>query len=199
MTTHAQVEASADVRRLTPALAEAAGAIGDRQVRARGTIGGSIAHADPGADLPGVLIALDATIILKSRAGERSVPADGFFLDLLESDVRRGEVLTEVRLPSAPRSVYEKWPNPASHYAIVGVAAVANGTVRIGVSGAAPAAFRATAAEAALSGGLTAAAIDAAAAAAYDGRDLLGDLHASDEYRGHLIEVLTRRALSRLR
>jgi len=198
-TTHADIASSPEVRRMAPALADAAESIGDRQVRARGTIGGSIAHADPGADLPGSLIALGATVVLQSGGGERTVSAEAFFRGLMETDVRSGELITEVRVPAAPRSVYVKWANPASHYAIAGVAVAAvNGGVRIGVSGAAPSAFRAVAAEAALAGGLTPAAIDAAASTVAGGRELLGDLHASEEYRRHLVGVLTRSALSRL-
>ena len=198
-TTHAEIASSSAVQRLAPALAQAARQIGDRQVRARGTIGGSAAHADPASDYPAVLLALGATIVLRSTAGERTVPAEQFFTGLMETAARPDEAITEIRIPSAPRSVYAKFPNPASHYPIVGVAAaVKNGGVRIGVTGAAPVPFRATAAEGRLAGSLNPGAINAAAGAAYDGRELLGDLHASQEYRGHLITVMTRRALMQL-
>ena len=197
MTTHAEVARSADVASMAPALAQAARQIGDRQVRARGTIGGSVAHNDPAADLPAVMLALDASFALRSASGRRVVPASELFTGMLETAVRPDEVLTEVRIPAAPRSAYAKFANPASHYAIVGVAAAVDGQGgRIGVTGAAPVAFRATEAENALRGrSLTAEVISEAAARAYDGRDLLGDIHASAEYRAALIGVLTRRAL----
>src|SRR5437763_4719969 len=152
MTTHAEVEHSSDVRTAAPALAEAAHQIGDRQVRARGTIGGSLAHSDPSSDFPAVMLALGATMVCRSAAGERTVAAQDFFLGPLESAVRPDEVLTEVRLPETPRSAYEKFPNPASHYAVVGVAVALNGEPRVGVTGAAPVAFRAAGAEDALRG-----------------------------------------------
>jgi carbon-monoxide dehydrogenase medium subunit len=199
MTTHGEIERSTEVRAAAPALAEAAHQIGDRQVRARGTIGGSLTHADPAADLPAVMLALGATMVLRSPSGQREVMADDFFVDLLESAVRPDEILTEIRVPENPRSTYEKLPNPASHYAIVGVAVALGGEARVGVTGAAPVAFRAAGAEAVLrEGSLTPDLAGRAAAAAYDGRDLLSDIFASDEYRAHLIEVLTRRALGRL-
>jgi carbon-monoxide dehydrogenase medium subunit len=198
-TTHAAIANSPAVQRLAPALAQAARQIGDRQVRARGTIGGSAAHADPASDYPGVLLALGATIVLRSTTGERTVPAEQFFTGLMETAARPDEAIVEIRIPAAPRSVYAKFPNPASHYPIVGVAAVVkNGGVRIGVSGAAPVPFRATAAEERLAGGLDPDAISNAANAAHDGRELLGDLHASSEYRAHLLAVMTRRALAQL-
>ncbi|HEY4685161.1 MAG TPA: xanthine dehydrogenase family protein subunit M, partial [Dehalococcoidia bacterium] len=189
MTTHAEVARSADVASMAPALAQAARQIGDRQVRARGTIGGSVAHNDPAADLPAVMLALDASFALRSASGRRVVPASELFTGMLETAVRPDEVLTDVRIPAAPRSAYAKFANPASHYAIVGVAAAVDGQGgRIGVTGAAPVAFRATEAENALRGrSLTAEVISEAAARAYDGRDLLGDIHASAEYRAALI------------
>lgn len=199
MTTHAELEHSSDVAQVAPALASAAGQIGDRQVRVRGTIGGSLSHADPASDLPAVMLALGATFVLRSASGERTVAAEDFFTGLLETAARPGEIMTEIRVPASPRSVYEKQPNLASHYALVGVAAVArDGGVRIGVTGAAPVPFRATAAEQQMAAGVNSDSIGRAAAAANDGREYLGDIHASAEYRGHLIEVLTKRALNRL-
>jgi carbon-monoxide dehydrogenase medium subunit len=199
MTTHADIARSPDVAAAAAALSQAARQIGDRQVRARGTIGGSLTHADPAADLPAVILALGATMVLRSASGERTVAADDFFVGLLESAVRPDEVLTEVRIPASPRSTYEKVPNPASHYAIVGVAVALGAEPRVGVTGAAAVAFRATGAESALRGGSLDAALAARAASqAYDGRELLSDIHASDEYRANLIEVSTRRALTRL-
>jgi carbon-monoxide dehydrogenase medium subunit len=199
MTTHAEIAGSRDVRDAAPALSEAARNIGDRQVRARGTIGGSLAHADPAADLPAVMLAFGATFALRSSSGERTVGADQFFVGLLESAVHSDEILTEISVPANPRSAYEKMPNPASHYAIVGVAVALGSESRIGVTGAAPVAYRATEAEAVLRGAaLSAETAARAASAAYDDRELLSDIHASAEYRAHLVRVATRRALSRL-
>lgn len=204
LTTHAEVASSSVVQQNAPALAQAAHEIGDRQVRARGTIGGSLAHNDPAADLPAVMLALDAQITTQSARGSRTHVAESFFTGLLETALAPDEVLTEISVAVAPRSAYAKFPNPASHYAItgVGVALQGNGTVtsaRVGVTGAAETAFRATAAEAALAGkALSADSIAAASAAAYDGRELLGDIHASAEYRSNLVKVMTRRALEKL-
>ncbi len=204
LTTHAEVAASPVVQQNAPALAQAAREIGDRQVRARGTIGGSLAHNDPAADLPAVMLALDAQITAQSVRGSRTHAAESFFVGILETALAPDEVLTQVSVAVSPRSAYVKYPNPASHYAItgVGVALEGNGSVtsaRIGVTGAAELAFRASAAEAALTGkSLSADSIAAAAEVAYDGRELLFDIHASAEYRAALIKVMTRRALEKL-
>jgi len=204
MTTHAEVAASSVVQQSAPALAQAAHEIGDRQVRARGTIGGTLAHSDPAADLPAAMLALDGQIVARSTRGERTIGADEFFVDLLTTALEPDEIITAVTVAVSPRSAYVKFPNPASHYAIagVGVAVQGDGTVsaaRIGVTGAAAMAYRATAAEAALTGqALSAQSIAAAADAAYDGRELLGDIHASAEYRAALVKVMTRRALEKL-
>ena len=204
MTTHAEVAASILVNQQAPALAQAAHEIGDRQVRARGTIGGSLAHNDPAADLPAVMLALDAQIVLRSSSGERVVGASDFIRGMLETAIEPNELLTEVRVKVAPHSAYVKFPNPASHYAITGVAAAVEGNgatsaARIGVTGAASIAYRASGAEAALAGkALSADAIEAASAAAHDGRELLGDIHASAEYRAALVKVLTKRALQKI-
>jgi carbon-monoxide dehydrogenase medium subunit len=204
MTTHAEVAASSVVQQSAPALAQSANEIGDRQVRARGTIGGSLAHSDPAADLPAAMLALDGQIVARSTRGERTIPVDEFFVDLLTTALEPDEIITAVTVAVSPRSAYIKFPNPASHYAIVGVgvSVQGNGTIsatRIGVTGAAAMAYRATAAEAALAGQpLSAQSIAAAADAAYDGRELLGDIHASAEYRAALVKVMTRRALEKL-
>jgi carbon-monoxide dehydrogenase medium subunit len=201
MTTHAELADSGEVGSAAPALQQAARVIGDRQVRARGTIGGSLSHNDPAADLPAVMLALNATLVLRSTGSERLVAANEFFTGLLETALRPNEVLTEVRLPAAPRSAYAKYPNPASHYAIVGVAAALNGdgaetSARIGVTGAAAVAFRASQAEAALQGKeLTADVVAQAAERSPAGQQFLGDIHASSEYRAALVSVMTRRAL----
>ena len=204
MTTHAEIAASSVVAQAAPALAQAAHEIGDRQVRARGTIGGSLAHSDPAADLPAVMLALDAEMVARSTSGERTIPAGSFFVGLLETALNPDEIMTAITVVVSPRSAYAKFPNPASHYAIAGVCAAVQGngsvtTARIGVTGAAPTAYRAAAAEAALTGrALSPQSIAAAADAAYDGRELLGDIHASAEYRAALIKVLTRRALEKV-
>jgi carbon-monoxide dehydrogenase medium subunit len=204
MTTHAEVAASPIVQQNAPALTQAAREIGDRQVRARGTIGGSLAHNDPAADLPAVMLALDAQITTQSVRGSRTHAADSFFVGMLATDLAPDEILTSVSVAVAPRSAYAKYPNPASHYAITGVSVALQGngavaSARIGITGAADVAFRSSGAEAALAGkSLSAETIAAAADAAYDGRDLLGDIHASAEYRSALIKVMTRRALEKL-
>jgi carbon-monoxide dehydrogenase medium subunit len=192
------------VQQHAPALAQAAHEIGDRQVRARGTIGGSLAHNDPAADLPAVMLALDAQITAQSVRGSSTHAAGAFFVGMLETALAPDEVLTEVSVAVSPRSAYAKFPNPASHYAItgVGVSLQGDGTVtsaRVGITGAAEVAFRAGGAEAALAGKpLSADSIAAAADAAHDGRELLGDIHASAEYRSNLVKVMTRRALEKL-
>lgn len=204
MTTHAEIASSSVVLQNTPALAQATLEIGDRQVRARGTIGGSLAHNDPAADLPAAILALDAEVTVRSASGERTIRAEDFLVGMLETALQPNEIITSISTAVSPRSAYVKFPNPASHYAIAGICASlpGNGTVsdaRLGVTGAAPVAFRAYGAEAALNGkALTSESIAAAAAAAYDGRELLGDIHASAEYRSSLIRVLTRRSLERL-
>ena len=204
MTTHAEIAASSLVQQQAPALAQAAHEIGDRQVRARGTIGGSLAHSDPAADLPAAMLALDGQILVRSARGERTVLADGFFVDLLTTALEPDEIVTAVTVAVSPRSAYVKFPNPASHYAIAGVCAAVTGdgtigSARIGVTGVAPMAYRASGSEAALAGkALSPDVIAGAAAAAYDGRELLGDIHASSEYRAALLGVLTRRVLEKL-
>jgi carbon-monoxide dehydrogenase medium subunit len=204
LTTHAEIAASSVVLQNAPALSQAAREIGDRQVRARGTIGGSLAHNDPAADLPAVMLALDGQITTQSVHGSQTRGAEAFFTGMLETALAPDEILTSVSVAVSPRSAYAKYPNPASHYAItgIGVALQGDGTVtgaRVGITGAADVAFRAAGAEAALTGkALSAESIAAAADAAYDGRDLLGDIHASAEYRSALIKVMTRRALEKL-
>lgn len=200
----------ADELRGAEALTEAALSVGDAQVRNRGTIGGSLAHADPGADLPAAILALDAEIALKGPGGERTVRADDFFQGFFTTDVGEAEILTEIRLGQAPArtgTAYVKFPNPASGYAVVGVAARVtlneDGTVadaRVAVTGAGDHAVRATAVEDALRGQqLTDEVIASAAAAAADGIDPLEDIHASAEYRAELARVYTRRALAKAR
>ena len=206
-TTHTQLERSAILREVLPVVSEAAGEIGDPQVRNRGTIGGSLAHADPAADLPAAALALDVQLVARGPGGERVMEASAFFVDLLETALEPHEVLTEVRVPipgAGSGSAYAKFPNPASHYAVVGVAArvdMEGGAVRearVAVTGAADVAYRSTAAEERLQGSNgDATAIAEAAGLAADGREMLDDLSASAVYRAHLVTVHAQRALER--
>ncbi len=206
MTTHAAVAASDLLRSRLPVLAEAAASIGDVQVRNRGTIGGSIAHADPGADLPGAMLALNAEFVARGPGGTRTIAAPDFFTGLLSTALEPNEVLTEIRVPALPTgsgSTYLKFANQASGYAIVGIAAIvtlSGGTVsdaRVGISGVAEMASRATATEQALRGQPPSAdAVKRAAQQAAEGLEPLGDIHASAEYRSHLVRVFAERALN---
>lgn len=204
--THYEVESSALLKQKCPLLAECAANIGDVQVRNRGTLGGSLAHADPAADYPAAILALEAEIQAVSATGSRVLKAKDFFVDMLTTALEPGEILTEVRVaPLAVKtgSVYLKAPQPASGFAVVGVAAIvsldAKGNctaVRVGVTGAAAKGFRAHATEAVLVGKAPDAnAIAQAAAKAADGVDTLGDIFASAEYRAHLVQVYVKRAL----
>jgi len=206
MTTHSAVADSALVRSKAAALAEAAASIGDVQVRNRCTIGGSAAHADPGADLPGALLVLNAELVARGPGGTRTIAAADFFTGLLSTALEANEVLTEIRVPALPAhsaSTYLKLANQASGYAIVGIAAVVSlngGAVadcRVGISGVAETASRATATEQALRGQqASAAAVKAAAQQASAGVEALGDIHASADYRTHLVRVYAERALN---
>ncbi len=204
-TTHATIARHELVRKRCPLLAETALAIGDVQVRNVGTIGGSLAHADPAADWPAALIALDAKIVLRGVDGERVVAAESFFLGLFETAARSGELVTAIRVPAAGRGgAYLKMAQSASGFALAGVAAqlaTSGGrvsAVRIGVTGVTTFAFRATQLEAAVNGADGARAIEAAAttiARDLAGRDVANDLHASADYRRHLAAVMAKRAL----
>jgi carbon-monoxide dehydrogenase medium subunit len=185
---HAQVAGDPDVRRVLPALAELAGGIGDRQVRAMGTIGGSVANSDPAADYPAALVALGATVHTSSR----SIPADDFFLNLFETALVAGELIVRVEFPVPRRAAYRKFAHPASRYAIVGVMVAEFGDrVRVGITGAGPCAFRASALEQALQRRLEPAALEGVEVpeAGFN-----ADLHASPAYRAHLVKVMARRA-----
>lgn len=208
MTTHYMVESSALLKQKVPILPEAAAVIGDVQVRNRGTIGGSIAHADPAGDFPAVAVALDMQLKAVGPRGERTLRAREFFVDILTTALQPDEILTEIRVPAmAPRtgSAYEKFPNPASRYAIVGVAAVVtvdgNGVCQragVGLNGVTGKPVAAVGVEQALVGQrLNEQAIQEAAAKAADGLDPLGDIFASAAYRAHLARVYTKRALAR--
>jgi len=197
LTTHNEVETSALVKSKCPLLAETAATIGDVQVRNRGTLGGSLAHADPAADYPAAILALDAEIDVIGPGGKRTIHATDFFVDLLQTALAPDEILIEVRVPVTPRTVaYVKTEQKASGFAIAGVAVVADAKgVRIGVTGIAAKAYRATAAEQSLGTNRTSQAIAAAAALAADGIEPLNDIHASTVFRAHLAQVNTQRAL----
>jgi aerobic carbon-monoxide dehydrogenase medium subunit len=191
-TRHAELAGSALVREQAPLLAHAAGLVGDPQIRHRGTIGGSLAHADPAADLPLALVALGGSVELTGPGGTRTVAADDFFTGYFETALEPDELLTAVRVPGRPGQPwgYQKFVRRANDWAIVGVAAVDG---RIGLANMGPVPLRATAAERALAGG---ASVAEAAELAAEGTSPGEDIHADRPYRQHLARVLTRRALS---
>ncbi len=205
LATHDAVERSPILKEKCPLLPETAAVIGDMQVRNRGTIGGSLAHADPSADYPGAILALDAEIVATGPAGTRTIPARDFFVEMLTTALGPAELITEVRVPVLPPgtgTAYLKHPHPASGYAVVGVAVVlrvAKGRcehVAIGINGVAGKAYRATAVEQALQGkALDEQTVAAAASRAADGVDAQSDLYASAEFRKHLASVYTKRAV----
>ena len=201
LTTHAQIAASSAV---PSALSEAAGMVGDPQVRNRGTIGGNIAHADPASDLPTVLVALGATVHLVGPRGERNVAAGDFFTGMFETAKAADEIITAVSVPAGGSSAYAKLPNPASRYAVVGAAAVLQveggqcTAAGVAIGGLTPNATRCPSVEAALSGkALNDESISAAADAVTNDLpdDLIGDIHASEEYRRAMAAVYVKRAL----
>ncbi|HEX7421339.1 MAG TPA: xanthine dehydrogenase family protein subunit M [Thermoanaerobaculia bacterium] len=205
LTTHAAIADSETVRRNCPVLAETAAHIGDQQVRNRGTIGGSIAHADPAADYPTVMLLLDAKIIAVNGK-DREINAEKFFVDLFTTSLKPGEILASIVIPkldAGASAVYLKHRHPASAFAVVGVAAMIRvkdgkcADVRIAVGGVTAVAVRAKSAERALAGQApTAANIEKAAAAVADAlKDPIGDSYASGEFRVHLASVMTKRAL----
>ncbi|HJZ46787.1 MAG TPA: xanthine dehydrogenase family protein subunit M [Roseiflexaceae bacterium] len=206
-TTHREVASSDAVRAACGVLAECVAQIGDVQVRNRGTIGGSLAHADPAADLPAVALALGATLSAKGPSGTRTISADDLFVEMLTTALEPNEIVTSVTFPKLGQgegAAYEKLRHPASRYAIVGVAAYVKldggnvAAARIAVTGAGPKATRQAAAEAALVGTSgDEAAVAAASDKSGEGMDFLGDIHASEEYRRAMVKVYTRRALTR--
>ena len=190
MTTHAAVARSADIQRAIPALAALAGGIGDNQVRARGTIGGSLANNDPAACYPSAALALGATITTNKRA----IPADQYFTGMFSTALDDGEVITSVSFPIPAKAAYVKFKQPASRYAMVGVF-VAKGPagVRVAVTGSGQGGvFRFTAAEQALAANWSA---DAVAGATVSADDMMSDIHGSAAYRAHLVSVVTKRAV----
>jgi carbon-monoxide dehydrogenase medium subunit len=190
MTPHAEVAASSEVKRALPALAALAEGIGDPLVRNRGTLGGSIAHADPAADYPAAVVGLGATV----DTNRRSIAADNFFTGVFETALARDEIITAVRFPMPQRAAYTKLRQAASRFAIVGVfAAQTEHGVRVAVTGAAPSVFRFSAAEAALSRRFEPAALDGIQ---LDTAGLNSDIHASSDYRAHAVVEMTRRAVA---
>jgi aerobic carbon-monoxide dehydrogenase medium subunit len=203
--THTDIATSEIVRGLCPVVAEAAAEIGDPQVRNRGTIGGSLAHADPAADYPAVMVALDAEIHIKGPGGWRAVRAGDFFQGMFTVDLAEDELIAGVQIAPARTAGYAKLHQRASHYAIVGVAASLDmdgntcRSARIGLTGASTHAQRLTQVEASLAGKeLSQANIDAAANLAADGlEDVNSDIHASEAYRRAMVKVFTRRAIQK--
>src|SRR6266550_4653456 len=190
MTRHAEVNRSAVVKRAIPALAAMAGMIGDPAVRNRGTIGGSVANNDPAADYPAAVVALNATV----RTNKREIGAEQFFTAMFETALQPGEIVTAVRFPKVQAANYQKFRNPASRYAIVGVfVARTAGGVRVAVTGAGPSVFRVPEMEAALARSFTP---DAIKDITIPDTDLNSDIHASAEYRAHLVGVMARRAVA---
>ncbi|HKF23957.1 MAG TPA: xanthine dehydrogenase family protein subunit M [Candidatus Angelobacter sp.] len=205
MTTHFQIETSDVLRRACPLLPETAINLGDMQVRNKGTIGGSIAHADPAADWPAAIIAVNAEIVAVGSKGERAIKADSFFVDMLTTALQPGEIIKEIRF-AAPKGkvgqAYMKVRHPASGFAVVGIAVslAAEGgkctSCGVGVTGVSPKPYRASSVERALKGAsLDAKSLAAAASHVADGVEANTDLFASAEYRKHLADVYTRRAL----
>jgi carbon-monoxide dehydrogenase medium subunit len=208
LTTHAELAASHALQNACPMLADAAGHVGDQQVRNCGTIGGNIAHADPASDLPTVLVALEATITAVGPAGERTIAASDFFQGMMSTALGDGEILTRVDIASRQPGegmAYAKFTHPASRYAVVGAAAavaVAQGvcsSARVAIGGLVPAAIRTRSVEAALAGKrMSAEAIEQAAGHVLGelGDEILSDLYASAEYRRAMVVVFVKRAIS---
>ena len=208
LTTHADLAASSELATRCPALAEAAGLIGDPAVRNRGTIGGNVAHADPASDLPTVLRALDATIAVTSDTGERSIPAADFFEGMMETALGDHDIVTAIEVPAASAGqgqAYVKFSHPASRYAVVAAAAsvtLAGGSINtaaVALGGLVPVATRTPSVEQALAGQAPSADAIAAAAATVSvdlGDDLIGDIYASAEYRRAMAPVCVKRALT---
>ena len=206
MTSYYDLESSDLVKRYAPVLSEAASNVADLQIRNAGTIGGSLSHADPAGDLPAVALALGAQLVVNTRRSSRIVNIDRFFVDMMTTVLKPTELLTEIRVPFLSKgtgSSYQKFFNKASHYAIVGVAAivtVSNGiciNARIAITGAGPKAVRARRVERILKGKkLDKSVVKRASKRASAGIELLGDIHASDDYRAHLTNVYAERAIN---
>lgn len=192
MTCHADVAANADLRKAIPALSDLAGGIADPAVRHRGTIGGSIANADPAADYPAGVVGLNAKVV----TSERTIAADQFFTGFFTTALNPGEIITSVRFPIPDKAAYVKLRHPASGYAVVGVmVSQTGGQVRVAVTGAGPSVFRVAAMEQALAKRFVA---DAIAGIAVPSADLMGDIHCSAEYRADMVSVMARRAVKKI-
>jgi carbon-monoxide dehydrogenase medium subunit len=191
MTTHAAVAASADVKKAIPALAELAAGIGDLSVRAMGTIGGSIAHADPAACYPAAVVGLGATI----HTNKRTIAGDSFFTGLFSTALQPGELITAVQFPIPQKAAYIKYKQPASRFALVGVfVSQGSGGVRVGVTGAKASAYRESAIEAALGKSFTP---EAAKGVKVSAAGMNADLHGSAEYRAAMVAVMAGRAVAK--
>jgi carbon-monoxide dehydrogenase medium subunit len=208
MTTYATIARSDLIKQFFPLLSEGVVLIGDPQVRNRGTIGGSVAHSDPAADTPCMVLALKADIMVQGPSGVRTIKADDFFMDLFQTALKPDEVVTEIRFAKPPAhtgSAYTKLANKASHYAIVGCAAVitlgsdgACTSASVVITGASVKPTRASNVEAALvNKNLDETAIADAASHAADGLELVSDIHGSKEYRAQMAAVFARRAISK--
>ncbi|MBI2756703.1 MAG: xanthine dehydrogenase family protein subunit M [Chloroflexi bacterium] len=206
--TYRQVQLSDVVKAHLPVVAETMSLVGDQQVRARGTLVGGLAHADPSGDMPAVVLALGATLVARGLQGSREIDVDEFFVDMLTTSLAENELITEVRIRKpGPRSgaAYLKFDQPASHYALTGVCAVITlsedgktiSAARLGITGVGPKAYRPMRVEAALLGvdPTDEKPVEAASAGAAEGVDVQGDIHASPPYRAHLARVFTRRAV----
>jgi carbon-monoxide dehydrogenase medium subunit len=192
MTTHATVAASPEIKKAIPALAFLASQIGDPMVRNMGTIGGSVANNDPAADYPAAVLGLGATVV----TSKRKITADKFFTAMYETALEPGEIITSISFPVPKRAGYSKFKNPASRYALVGVfvAETANG-IRVAITGAGPCVFRFAELEKALGKSFSP---DAVKGIEVPATNLNSDIHASAEYRAHLISVMARRAVSQI-
>ncbi len=206
MTTYTTLGRSDLLRQHFAIILDALAVLADRQVRNRGTLGGSMAHADPGADLTAVVLALKGNIVAQGSGGTRSIAADDFFVDTFATALQPDEIITEIRLPVPPAhtgSAYVKLENKASHYAVVGSAAVitlnadgACSSASVAITGASTKLTRANTVEAALAGKkLDETTLADAASHAVDGLELVGDIHGSEAYRGQMCTVMTRRAI----
>jgi carbon-monoxide dehydrogenase medium subunit len=194
LTRHRDLEISDVLASQCPPLRTVASEVGDNQVRHRGTIGGSVSHGDPASDLPALLLALDAVFVARGPGGERTISATEFFRGFLETVLEPDELLTEIRVPKAPRAgfSYQKFQRRAQDWAIVGAMALRNGGTRVALVNMGGTPLRAVAVEEAVGGG---ASFEEAAGRAADGTDPPEDINATPEYREHLARVLVRRAL----
>ena len=190
ITTHADVASSKEVGKSIPSLATLADGIGDPQVRNRGTIGGSIANNDPAADYPSACLALNATI----HTNKRKIPADKFFKGMFETDLKKGELIEAIEFEVPEKSGYAKFPNPASRYAVVGVyVAKLKKEVRVAITGAGSCVFRSKELELALSNNFSSSSIENVNISS---KDFNSDIHASADYRAHMIKVMAKKAVS---